>query len=127
MSMILRRIVNKLQGISYQTLKYSTTVENKKNIEDAVPIISRIQYHDENTLYQNFRQVWLENLDTIQEKKLGLVTLHPQIYAAAPRIDIIHQNVKWQKLYRYVVSKMHCTAFCVLNYIISMYVLYSSP
>jgi len=111
MSMILRRLVDKLQGISYQTLKYCTIVENQRKIEDVAPIISKIQYKDENVLYQNLRQVWLENLDTIQEKKLGIVTLHPQIYAATPRIDIIHQNVKWQRLYRFVVSRMHCAAF----------------
>ncbi|KRT79434.1 ribosomal protein, partial [Oryctes borbonicus] len=48
------------------------------------------------------RQVWVENLDTIDERKLGLVELHPEIFASSPRIDIIHQNVQWQRLYRYV-------------------------
>lgn len=52
--------------------------------------------------YQKPRQVWLENLNTIDEKKLGLLDLHPDIFAAQPRIDIIHQNVRWQSLYRYV-------------------------
>lgn len=48
------------------------------------------------------RQVWLESLDTIDERKLGLLELHPKVFAAAPRVDIIHQNVRWQTLYRYV-------------------------
>lgn len=52
--------------------------------------------------YQKPRQVWLENLDTIDEKKLGLLELHPHVFAQAPRIDIIHQNVRWQKNYRFV-------------------------
>ncbi|KAL6265203.1 hypothetical protein P5V15_005287 [Pogonomyrmex californicus] len=100
MSMLFQRIVSKgLKPVCL--LKYCTTVENKKKIEDIVPIISKIQYNDEN-FYQKPRQVWLENLNTIEEKKLGLITLHPHIYAAAPRIDIIHQNVRWQRMYRWV-------------------------
>lgn len=52
--------------------------------------------------FQKPRQVWLESLDTIDERKLGILILHPDIFATNPRIDIIHQNVKWQQLYRFV-------------------------
>jgi len=52
--------------------------------------------------YQKPRQVWLENLDSIDERKLGILELHPDIFATNPRIDIIHQNVRWQTLYRFV-------------------------
>ncbi|CAG9113834.1 unnamed protein product [Plutella xylostella] len=52
--------------------------------------------------YTRPREVWIENLDTIEEKKLGLMELHPSVYAASPRIDIIHNNVTWQKKYRWV-------------------------
>ncbi|RZC42532.1 39S ribosomal protein L4, mitochondrial [Asbolus verrucosus] len=52
--------------------------------------------------YQKPRQVWLENFDTIEEKKLGILELHPEIFGANPRIDIIFDNVRWQTLYRYV-------------------------
>lgn len=52
--------------------------------------------------YTKPREVWIENLDTIEEKKLGLFELHPSVYAAPPRIDIIHRNVVWQKKYRWV-------------------------
>ncbi|XP_011881067.1 PREDICTED: 39S ribosomal protein L4, mitochondrial [Vollenhovia emeryi] len=90
-----RRIVSKLRACP--PLRYSTSIENR-----VVPTISKVQYDDESTFYQKPRQVWLENLNTVEEKKLGLVTLHPHIYAAAPRIDIIHQNVRWQKMYRWV-------------------------
>lgn len=48
------------------------------------------------------RQVWLEGLDTIDERKLTILELHPDIFAQTPRIDIIHKNVRWQTLYRYV-------------------------
>ncbi|XP_012234005.1 large ribosomal subunit protein uL4m [Linepithema humile] len=102
MSIIFRRIINKLQGINFQSLKYCTIVENQAKVEDFTPTISKIQYDDENNLYQKPREVWLENLDTVQEKKLGLITLHPHIYAAAPRIDIIYENIRWQRMYRWV-------------------------
>lgn len=52
--------------------------------------------------YTKPREVWIENLDSIEEKKLGLFELHPLVYAALPRIDIIHQNVIWQKKFRWV-------------------------
>lgn len=52
--------------------------------------------------YQKPRQVWIENLDTVAEQKRGLLELHPTIFAATPRIDVIHQNVEWQRKYRYV-------------------------
>lgn len=95
----LRKIITKLQTCSYQGLTYCT----KTIMEKINPIISKKNYSDENYFYQKPREVWLENLDTIQRKKLGLMILHPDVYGAAPRIDIIHQNVQWQKMYRFVV------------------------
>ncbi|KPI96807.1 PREDICTED: 39S ribosomal protein L4, mitochondrial [Papilio xuthus] len=53
-------------------------------------------------LYTKPREVWIENLDTVEEKKLGLFELHPSVYAAMPRIDIIHRNFVWQTKYRWV-------------------------
>lgn len=52
--------------------------------------------------YEAPRQVWIENFDTIDEQKLGIMDLHPDIFAEMPRIDVIHQNVKWQRLYKWV-------------------------
>nr|CAG4650515.1 EOG090X0EDZ [Sida crystallina] len=48
------------------------------------------------------RQTWVSNLDTVEEEKLGLIDLHPNVFAYQPRIDLIHENVRWQSLYRYV-------------------------
>lgn len=48
------------------------------------------------------RMAWVENMDTVQEKKLGMVDLHPDIFAIPPRIDMIHSNIRWQQLYRKV-------------------------
>lgn len=48
------------------------------------------------------RQLWVENLDSPEERKLELIELHPEVFAAPPRIDLIHQNIVWQKKYRWV-------------------------
>ncbi|XP_055317484.1 39S ribosomal protein L4, mitochondrial [Sitodiplosis mosellana] len=48
------------------------------------------------------RQVWIENMDTTNVQRKGLMELHPDVFAAPPRIDIIHRNVIWQQKYKYV-------------------------
>ena len=98
MSMLFRNVITKVQTCSYQALTYCTKVIT----EQTSPIISKVSYQDEKFFYQKPREVWIENLDTIERKKLGLVTLHPEVFGAAPRIDIIHQNVQWQRMYRWV-------------------------
>ncbi|XP_031845577.2 mitochondrial ribosomal protein L4 [Nomia melanderi] len=103
MSMILRNVITKLQVCSQQAAKLCTAVVNEQTTsKEFVPIISKVNYNDEKFLYQKPREVWLENLDTLERKKLGLMFLHPDVYAAPPRVDIIHQNVRWQRMYRYV-------------------------
>lgn len=62
-----------------------------------IPLVTEFQ-----PKYQSARQVWIENLDTIGEQKLGLIELHPDIFATTPRIDVIHQNIEWQRKYRFV-------------------------
>lgn len=48
------------------------------------------------------RQVWIESCDTAEERRLGLMELHPDVFAAQPRIDVVHENIEWQRKYRYV-------------------------
>lgn len=52
--------------------------------------------------YDKPRQIWLENLDTIEEIKLGILDLHPDVFGTYPRIDVIQQNIRWQRNYRFV-------------------------
>lgn len=109
MSMILRNIFVRFKGCTGQTRRLCTSVTEQEtptsvgfHDEKILPIISKQTYQDEKYIYQKPREVWIENLDTVQEKKLGFITLHPDVFAASPRIDIIHQNVRWQKMYRFV-------------------------
>lgn len=48
------------------------------------------------------RKAWVENIDSIEERKLGMIDLHPEIFAAKPRIDMIWINARWQMNYRSV-------------------------
>jgi len=52
--------------------------------------------------YRAPRQAWISNLDAVEEEKLGLIDLHPEVFASLPRLDIIHENIRWQQLYRRV-------------------------
>ncbi|XP_022083057.1 39S ribosomal protein L4, mitochondrial-like [Acanthaster planci] len=45
-------------------------------------------------------QAWLETISTLENIKLGMVDLHPEVFATMPRIDILYQNVLWQRDYK---------------------------
>lgn len=76
---------------------YSTAITTSANSIN----VTRKEWKYQPT-YTKPREVWIENLDSVEEKKLGLFELHPLVYATVPRIDIIHRNVIWQKKYRWV-------------------------
>lgn len=94
---MLRSVSSKLNTFTLK--RYST---GKTLVSNEIQTIVEPRKLDFPSKYQTPRQVWLESLDTIDERKLGLLELHPEIFATNPRIDIIHQNITWQKLYRYV-------------------------
>lgn len=48
------------------------------------------------------RAVWLENMDSVEAHHSGIMELDNTIFGAAPRIDIVHQNIEWQRKYRFV-------------------------
>ncbi|XP_049281254.1 39S ribosomal protein L4, mitochondrial [Anopheles funestus] len=48
------------------------------------------------------RAVWLENMDSLEPQHTGIMELDSSIFGAAPRIDIVHQNIEWQRKYRFV-------------------------
>ncbi|CAF0893506.1 unnamed protein product [Didymodactylos carnosus] len=45
-------------------------------------------------------QAWLETLGQKKDEKLGILDLHPSIWHVPPRLDILHDNVEWQKTYK---------------------------
>lgn len=48
------------------------------------------------------KQAWLESIDTLEGEKLGIIDLHPDIFGAHPRYDVLHDNIKWQLEYKHV-------------------------
>ncbi|XP_057326557.1 39S ribosomal protein L4, mitochondrial [Microplitis mediator] len=108
MSLILRNFLIKFKKYPGQVSNFRTAVSANNNQVEVktetpiTPILSTISYEDEYQMYQTKRQVWIDNLDTIKEKKLGLMTLHPSVFAEKPRVDTLYENVRWQRMYRFV-------------------------
>ena len=48
------------------------------------------------------RQAWIESIDA-DNKSRDLVTLHPDIWGIRPRIDVLWNNIDWQKRYKTVL------------------------
>lgn len=55
-------------------------------------------------VYVKPRQAWVVNIDEIDENIVSLINLHPDVYGARPRLDLIKQNIHWQNHYKLVVS-----------------------
>lgn len=49
-------------------------------------------------------QAWVQTLSQIENKKLGIIDLHPDVFAVTPRLDILARNVYWQQLYAKIVN-----------------------
>ncbi|KAM9687616.1 large ribosomal subunit protein uL4m [Trichechus inunguis] len=45
-------------------------------------------------------QAWVESLRGFDQERVGLAELHPDVFATAPRLDILHQVAIWQKNFR---------------------------
>ncbi|KAL8567680.1 hypothetical protein ACOMHN_008988 [Nucella lapillus] len=70
-----------------------------RQAERSLPIITsrKLQYPPS---YASPRQAWLETLHSLEDQKLGLIDLHPDIFGMYPRVDVVHQNILWQRTYR---------------------------
>lgn len=71
----------------------STSPATLKTIQNG----SEIQF---NPKFVEPREVWIENLNS--DDKQGIMTLNSKVFAATPRMDIIHLNIEWQRKYRFV-------------------------
>ncbi len=52
--------------------------------------------------FRTVPQTWLFGLSPTVSR-VGIVDLHPDIFAVSPRLDILHQNIRWQCNYRNLV------------------------
>ncbi|KAG1666200.1 39S ribosomal protein L4, mitochondrial [Nymphon striatum] len=99
--------VTKATGVDGISIINDNKYENLTSSRQNIPIITSRKL-DYVSSTEKPRQSWVVNLDTIEERKLGMVDLHPEVFAVYPRIDILHENVKWQLLYKrvnYAVAK----------------------
>ncbi|KAK7601988.1 hypothetical protein V9T40_009429 [Parthenolecanium corni] len=72
-----------------------TSVENTKSVI-APRILDRVPP------FMIPRQVWLENFNTMETNRIGIVDLHPEVFGARPKLHLIYENLKWQVKYRQV-------------------------
>uniref|UniRef100_A0A3Q2ECR1 Mitochondrial ribosomal protein L4 n=1 Tax=Cyprinodon variegatus TaxID=28743 RepID=A0A3Q2ECR1_CYPVA len=49
-------------------------------------------------------QTWVETLEGQDSQPLGLTELHPDVFAVAPRLDILHAVETWQRNYKRIVG-----------------------
>ncbi|XP_033105000.1 39S ribosomal protein L4, mitochondrial-like [Anneissia japonica] len=84
--------------ICRQKLDTDTTGTNSLPLSVREPIITSRDVP--RVPFMETPQAWLETLGSIQDSKLGLIDLHPDVFAASPRLDILHQNVRWQQAYK---------------------------
>ncbi|MFH4976079.1 hypothetical protein AB6A40_002788 [Gnathostoma spinigerum] len=55
---------------------------------------------DEKNPYLTIPQTWVTTLSSVEEKRVGIISLHPEVFRVPPRLDILHRNVTWQLNYR---------------------------
>ena len=60
-------------------------------------------------------QSWVETLSQVEDKKVGLVDLHPKVFAVSPRLDILAKNVYWQHMYKKIVNLKTVILFFKFN------------
>ncbi|XP_069676357.1 large ribosomal subunit protein uL4m [Periplaneta americana] len=82
----------------------STASDENENVSSNSPSLSPVISRTLAYLpaHKKVRQVWVENFNTVEEQKLGIIDLHPDVFGAQPRIDIIHENIEWQTKYKKV-------------------------
>ncbi|EHB03344.1 39S ribosomal protein L4, mitochondrial [Heterocephalus glaber] len=45
-------------------------------------------------------QAWVESLRGYEQERVGLAELHPDVFATAPRVDVLHQVAIWQRNFK---------------------------
>lgn len=45
-------------------------------------------------------QAWVESLRGYEQERVGLAELHPDVFATAPRLDVLHQVAIWQRNFK---------------------------
>lgn len=104
--------VNEMRVASTSSQETATCSEASRRLERSVEngdeavkdpkIYQRTLWRQPKSPFTRVPQVWLSSLETIQEEKLSLIDLHPDIFRVTPRLDLLHRNIVWQSVYRNV-------------------------
>ena len=92
-SNLFRQSVAPLSITSPSSLSTSNPTQKIK-VDPAVLDIP-VQYNVE-------REVWVESLATKEIQLKSIMSLHPEVWAVYPRMDLIHRNMVWQEKYNVV-------------------------
>jgi large subunit ribosomal protein L4 len=69
------------------------------NQMDLFNSLHKFDINEYRTQYGKPQESWVQSLNSIQGERLKIKSLHQDVFAVYPRIDIIHENVKWQRSY----------------------------
>ena len=98
----LSKQVEDISVIAANTAPHSVILSQSDILEPEVFNVPPMNLKNVNPLITPIREVWVENMSTPNSIKLGILPLHPRIFSAFPRHDIIQENHKWQTLYKHV-------------------------
>ncbi|RWS12212.1 39S ribosomal protein L4-like protein [Dinothrombium tinctorium] len=81
-----------------------STLEESKNVDSVLSVPTFFKRDLQNTELFNKnitppREAWLENFDSLERRKLNVIELHPKVFGAFPRPDLIQLNHWWQTRY----------------------------
>lgn len=85
----------------------SAVQDSSSSSGEAVSNVQRELWRKPDSPFVKTPQAWISTLETIEDEKIGLIDLHPDVFRTSPRIDILHRNITWQSVYRNVqMTKM---------------------
>lgn len=99
---LLRQVLRNLSVTAGKTQGTGAAVATASIDSRKSPLILDDKFTDSNSILVP-REAWIETLDTsATSTQVGLIHLHPQVFGANPRLDLIHENVTWQRKFRFV-------------------------
>ena len=100
---LIRKMPKTCRHFSTSVPPVTEPTETVSPVYESLPLVINRELKDMHNVNPNvtpIREVWLENMTSNESKKLSIVSLHPSIWGAFPRTDLIQENHKWQTLYK---------------------------
>ncbi|CAD6199719.1 unnamed protein product [Caenorhabditis auriculariae] len=110
--MLTRHFRTILTSPASRCLATSTSPETSRSFENDVTAtrivdMKRELWRKPNSPFIKTPQAWVSSLENVEDERLGIVDLHPDVFRVTPRLDILHRNITWQMVYRNVqMTKM---------------------